>query len=63
MATIICNGIPSGFGLPGASQASVQSFFNKRHGLPVKERERTVSRDVAFKYDSICLGARRPPRR
>ena len=24
--------------------------------MPVNERERTVSRDVAFRYDSICLG-------
>ena len=49
MATIICSGMPSGFGLPGASQASVQSFFKSRQGLPVKERERTVSRDVALR--------------
>ena len=56
MATIICSGMPRGLGLPSASQASVQSFFSKRQGLPVKERERTVSRDVARRYDSICLG-------
>ena len=29
--------------MPSASQASVHSFFSMRHGLPVHERERTVS--------------------
>src|ERR1700722_18336094 len=56
MATIICSGIPSGLGLPGSSQASVQSFLSNRQGFPVKDRDRTVSRDVALRYDSICLG-------
>ena len=45
--TMYCSGIPSGSGLPGVSQASVQSFFSIRHGLPVNERLRTVSRLVA----------------
>ena len=41
--------MPSGSGDSGDSQASVQSFFSMRHGLPVHERERTVSRLVAFR--------------
>jgi hypothetical protein len=44
MATIIWRGMGSGSGVSSASQASVQSFFSIRHGLPVKERDRTVSR-------------------
>lgn len=48
--TMYCNGIPSGFGLSGCSQASVQSLRSIRAGLPVKERLRTVSRLVALTY-------------
>ena len=47
MATIICSGIGRGSGFSGVSQASVQSFLSSRQGLPVNERERTVSRLVA----------------
>ena len=49
MATIICSGIRSGLGLSGCSHASVQSFLSMRQGLPVYERDRTVSRDVALR--------------
>src|ERR1700736_4929849 len=48
--TMYCNGIPSGSGLPGVSQASVQSLRNIRAGLPVNDRLRTVSRLDAFAY-------------
>ena len=42
-----CRGMPSGSGFSGFSHASVQSFFSIRHGLPVNERDRTVSRELA----------------
>ena len=42
--TMYCNGIPSGSGFFGSSQASVQSLRSMRHGLPVNDRLRTVSR-------------------
>ena len=47
MATIICIGMGNGWGFSGFSQASVQSFRSSRQGLPVNERDRTVSRLVA----------------
>ena len=46
--TMYCSGMPSGSGLPGASHASVQSLRSMRHGLPVNERLRTVSRDAGL---------------
>ncbi|CNH02355.1 Uncharacterised protein [Mycobacterium tuberculosis] len=42
--TMYCSGMPSGLGLSGCSQASVQSLRSIRAGLPVNERLRTVSR-------------------
>ena len=42
--------------MPSASQASVHSFFSMRHGLPVHERERTVSALVARSSVSFCAG-------
>ncbi len=42
-----CSGMPSGLGLSGSSHASVQSLRSMRHGLPVKARDRTVSRGPA----------------
>ena len=45
--TMNCSGMPSGLGLAGSSQASVQSLRSMRHGLPVHARLRTVSRVVA----------------
>src|ERR1700687_5924457 len=48
--TMYCNGIPNGSGLPGCSQASVQSLRSIGAGLPVNERLRTVSRLVALAY-------------
>ena len=44
-----CSGMPSGLGFSGFSHASVQSLRSMRQGLPVHERERTVSRDVALR--------------
>ena len=46
--TMYCSGMPSGFGLSGFSHASVQSLRSIRHGLPVNDRLRTVSRLVAL---------------
>ena len=46
-ATIICSGIGSGPGDSSPSQASVQSLRSIRHGLPVNDRDRTVSWLVA----------------
>ena len=46
--TMYCNGIPSGSGLPGVCHASVQSLRSMRHGLPVNDLLRTVSRLVAL---------------
>ena len=54
--TMYCNGIPSGSGLPGVCQASVQSLRNMRHGFPVKERLRTVSRLLALTYAACWTG-------
>ena len=48
--------MPSGLGLSGRSQASVQSLRNIRAGLPVNERLRTVSRLLAFTYAACCAG-------
>ena len=48
--------MPSGFGFSGFSQASVQSLRSMRQGLPVQERERTVSWLVALSSDSCCAG-------
>ena len=45
--TMYCSGMPNGSGVSGSAQASVHSFFSMRHGLPVNERERTVSRELA----------------
>ncbi len=45
--TMYCNGMPRGSGFPSVSHASVQSLRSIRQGLPVNERDRTVSREPA----------------
>jgi len=52
--TMNWSGMPSGFGFSGFSHASVQSLRSMRQGLPVHERERTVSWLVARSSDSCC---------
>lgn len=49
-----CSGIGSVPGDSGDSQASVQAFLSSRAGLPVHDRERTVSREVAFRMCSLA---------
>ncbi len=53
-----CIGIGSGSGESGASHASVQALLSMRHGLPVNDRERTVSRDPASSSCCFCAGGR-----
>ena len=51
-----CNGMGSGDGASSASQASVHGLRSCRDGLPVRERERTVSREVAANIFSFTTG-------
>jgi hypothetical protein len=44
---MLCSGIGSAAGAPGSSQASVQAVRSMRAGLPVKDRERRVSLELA----------------
>ena len=52
------SGIGSVPGDSGPSQASVHAVRSWRAGFPVRDRERTVSRDVAFKTFSRATGWR-----
>ena len=54
--TMPCSGIGSGSGVSARSHASVQAVRSWRAGLPVIDRERTVSRDVAASSFSTAIG-------
>jgi len=56
--TIICSGMPSGFGAVGFLPRFRPIVAQHAAGLPVKERERTVSRSSPS-VCSICAAARR----
>ena len=51
-----CSGMPSGAGVSSRSHSSVQADLSMRAGLPVIERERWVSADVAASIFSLTAG-------
>ena len=58
----LCSGIGRGSGVSGRSHSSVHAVRSMRAGLPVSDRDRTVSEDVAARNFSLTTGASRPPR-
>jgi hypothetical protein len=50
------HGMPSGIGVSGPTHSSVQAERSWRAGLPVRDRERTVSADVAARNFSLTTG-------
>jgi hypothetical protein len=50
------SGMGSGSGASGRSHASVQSLRSMRHGLPVNDRDRIVSRLTAASNWSFWAG-------
>ena len=54
--SMLWSGIGSGGGEPGLSHSSVHAVRSMRAGLPVSERERMVSREVAATYFCFTTG-------
>ena len=52
----LCSGIGRGSGAPALSHSSVQALRSILAGLPVSDRERTVSLDVAARNFSLTAG-------
>ena len=50
-----CIGVPSGIGVAGSSHSSVRADRSWRAGLPVRDRDRMVSAEVAANF-LLCTG-------